>query len=172
MAKGLCRACYQRQWLASKPTGYEKLHRGAQAPKPRDVALRDERAYRSRNPERYKALKTTYAARNKDRLNAASKKWYEANREKVSVARRSNRLRRLYGLTVEQWEAMLRSQDGKCAICGTSEPKGKGGRLHVDHDHTTGAVRGLLCSNCNGNLGWLEAHSSKALRYLGLGDII
>lgn len=63
---------------------------------------------------------------------------------------------RKYGLTIEEHEQMLAAQDGKCAICG-NPPKPDGvraaSRLHVDHDHTTGKVRALLCNHCNRGLG-------------------
>lgn len=58
----------------------------------------------------------------------------------------------LYGLTPEQYAALLEKQDNRCAICRTDTPGGKGG-WHVDHDHKTGAVRGLLCNDCNNGLG-------------------
>ena len=59
-----------------------------------------------------------------------------------------------YGITIEDYEAMLDAQDGRCAIsaCDATEPGGRGG-WHVDHDHVTGKVRGLLCTNCNSGLG-------------------
>ena len=60
------------------------------------------------------------------------------------------RLKHYYGLTPEQYDVMLQKQDGKCAICRS--PAGES-RLHVDHDHKTGAVRGLLCRTCNVALG-------------------
>lgn len=70
---------------------------------------------------------------------------------------RRRRLKEKYGLTVEQFDAMLKTQKGLCAICGRP-PSGKGqcGKspvLHVDHDHATGKVRGLLCPQCNQALG-------------------
>lgn len=49
---------------------------------------------------------------------------------------------------------MLAAQGGKCAICGGTNPGGH--RLAVDHDHTTGAVRGLLCHACNAGIGKLR----------------
>ena len=62
---------------------------------------------------------------------------------------------KLYGLTIEAWEAKFELQDGKCAICRRSASEFKT-RLHVDHNHETGAVRGLLCAKCNNLLGFLE----------------
>lgn len=54
-----------------------------------------------------------------------------------------------YGLTPDEYSALLAAQGGKCAIC-RARPKSK--RLAVDHDHKSGAVRGLLCSRCNHDL--------------------
>jgi hypothetical protein len=59
-----------------------------------------------------------------------------------------------YGISVEEYESRLLDQDYKCAICrlGT-KGKTSQSRLHIDHDHITGEVRGLLCSKCNTGLG-------------------
>lgn len=64
------------------------------------------------------------------------------------------RLKSRYGITPEQADAMLEEQGGVCAICGTDEPGGRG-FWNVDHDHGTGKVRGLLCTNCNRGIGLL-----------------
>lgn len=58
----------------------------------------------------------------------------------------------LYGVTPEQFAALLASQGGRCAICRTDQPGGKGG-WHLDHDHKDDRVRGLLCASCNLLLG-------------------
>lgn len=62
-----------------------------------------------------------------------------------------------YGITEADYYAMLRAQDYRCPICGTTEPGGQGRNRssgwHIDHDHKTGKVRGLLCHNCNIGLG-------------------
>ena len=61
-------------------------------------------------------------------------------------------LRKTYGLTVEQYMAMAEAQGHVCKICGKPETD-KYGALHVDHDHQTSTVRGLLCGQCNTALG-------------------
>lgn len=67
---------------------------------------------------------------------------------------RNHRLKKL-GVSREQWLATLADQLGACAVCGKQEHDTKDGKrgLHQDHDHATGKVRGILCSNCNQLLG-------------------
>jgi len=59
-----------------------------------------------------------------------------------------NTRKRKYGLTIEQFAALIERQGNACAICRVVPE-----RFHVDHDHKTGAVRGLLCASCNKALG-------------------
>ncbi len=65
--------------------------------------------------------------------------------------RHADHIRLKYGLTPERYDAMLESQQGVCALCFRSCPTGK--RLAVDHCHTTGRIRKLLCIACNRTLG-------------------
>ncbi len=68
-----------------------------------------------------------------------------------------------YGLSAAEVEAMLEAQGGVCAICRTAPA------VHVDHDHATGKVRGMLCFNCNAALGHLRDDPMlfrRGLRYL------
>ncbi len=86
---------------------------------------------------------------------------------------RNSRLRRQYGITIEDYEEMLASQEGKCAICGTTTPwpKGKYQNFCIDHDHESGKIRGLLCGSCNPGLGSFKDNPEllrKAARYLDL----
>ena len=86
------------------------------------------------------------------------KRTVEYNKEN-SESVRSQYLKRNYGLTFEEFDIMLSSQDNACAICGTKKPsknRGRTRRFHVDHDHETGKVRGLLCKSCNIALGEVE----------------
>ena len=67
---------------------------------------------------------------------------------------KSGRLRRRYGLTIEDFDQMLAAQGGVCAIC--EEARLGRGSWHVDHDHWTGRIRGILCPSCNTWLGKYE----------------
>lgn len=76
---------------------------------------------------------------------------------------RRQHLRIKYGITEAQYDALLQAQNGKCRICGTA------GKLHVDHDHGTGRIRGLLCHQCNVGLGHFRDRPdllTKAIEYL------
>ena len=73
-----------------------------------------------------------------------------------------------YGITLDDYERMSAEQAGECAICGRHESEFRR-RLAVDHDHESGAVRGLLCSPCNtgiGSLGDSVSNLIRAARYL------
>lgn len=80
--------------------------------------------------------------------------------QKNPQAKRQSRLRVEFGITQQDYEAMLAKQNGACAICGATENKVKHPRARkffcVDHDHKTGMVRGLLCHNCNFALGYFR----------------
>lgn len=98
----------------------------------------------------------------------SSKVWREANPGR----RADNHAKWKYGMAHGTYASMLEAQKGLCAICGTDKPGGLSTRFHIDHCHDTGAVRGLLCTNCNTGIGQLK-HSipflEKAKRYLLLG---
>ena len=84
----------------------------------------------------------------------------------------ANKLQYRYGITVEDYESLLKEQDYSCAICKTKNPSSKrkgSNKFHVDHCHSTGKVRGLLCNSCNTAIGYLnddETNLVSALRYL------
>ena len=86
------------------------------------------------------------------------------------IKQERNAKRRSRASGVECSAAELRSaQDGKCAICGVREAYAPRKRLAVDHDHRTGAIRGLLCGNCNAGLGQFKDNPellAAAIRYL------
>jgi hypothetical protein len=80
-------------------------------------------------------------------------------------------LKHRYGITTDEYDSMVIAQGGVCAICknNTAGGRGTGSRLAVDHNHTTGVVRGLLCSMCNQGIGMFKDDPtllSKAIEYL------
>lgn len=78
---------------------------------------------------------------------------------------RKRHLKRRYGISEEVYDALVKQQDGVCAICGGNNG---GKKLVIDHDHRTGAIRRLLCYHCNIGLGYLEDGNFmiKATEYL------
>jgi len=79
-----------------------------------------------------------------------NKNYLKSDKGKAMI--RKNQLKKKYGITPEQYDELLIKQKGCCAICGIHQTKFKN-RLSVDHDHTTGIIRGLLCPTCNWMLG-------------------
>jgi hypothetical protein len=104
--------------------------------------------WRKEHPETIRRTKHEYYERNKDRIIAKSRRQYGLTKPNV----RNNQLKSRYGVTLEFYQELLASQGNKCAICGAEEPEGRGG-FHLDHDHATGKVRGILCHRCNSALG-------------------
>jgi hypothetical protein len=97
----------------------------------------------------------------RDRYNEQRKdpEWYRLEQQKE----RDRHLRRTFGITSEDFNQMLEKQSGGCAICLITECK-SGVAFAVDHCHTTGAIRGLLCRDCNTSLGLSLIHISEPTR--------
>lgn len=107
-----------------------------------------------------------------------SRKWDAANREKNRTRAkrwkennpgswRKAMYKRRYGMTVEQYQAMVTLQNGLCYICHRPptgrRAEGEQPLLHVDHDHNTGAIRRLLCSKCNQAIGLMDDSPDRLL---------
>ena len=87
--------------------------------------------------------------------------------EKAAKYTRTSRHRRFYGLEPGDFEAMFTRQGAACALCKTDTPGGRG--WHVDHNHSTGIVRGILCHACNTGIGLLKEDIlllARAIEYL------
>jgi hypothetical protein len=95
-----------------------------------------------------------YYAKNPEKCRAIATKAYNNNKHKHVLRKKVYSWNKTYGIniTYEVYLQMLKQQDNKCAICLTSD-KDLEKLLSVDHCHTTGKVRGLLCGNCNLALG-------------------
>lgn len=108
----------------------------------------------------------------------AKKKWYTENTEEAKRRRKEQRLDggfvfyhdrlRKYGISVVKYLVLLTEQNHKCGICRGNYPQGKGS-WHIDHDHRTQEVRGLLCHYCNTALGAFRdspVRLNQAINYL------
>jgi Recombination endonuclease VII len=101
-------------------------------------------------------------------LYADKQRRYRESGRYAEAARRSH-LKRAFGITPEDYDRRLAQQGGGCAVCGRAPKPGKS--LHVDHDHETGYVRGLLCFKCNAALGQLDddlERIERALTYVAI----
>ena len=110
-------------------------------------------------------MPSSYASR-KERHDEYQRGWQARNREKVRRSQRNYFLRTTYGITIDDYDRMFDEQGGRCRIC-RSEPSTR--RLDVDHDHDTGEVRGLLCSDCNSGIARFKHDPdrlAKAILYL------
>lgn len=97
---------------------------------------------------------TDYYARTKG---SAYCRLCHSERENARWHKDNSTLTRRYGMTVEKYNALLEKQGHRCAICrGNKIDKGRKRRFCVDHDHTTGIIRGLLCNRCNRVLGMIQ----------------
>lgn len=120
----------------------------------------------------YKAKKQQYAtnrryphSRCKSCDHARVKVYHKNNRDKVTKQQLISHRRREYGITEEEYNKMISSQNNLCAICNKPSHK----TLFIDHDHVTGKVRGLLCSHCNTGIGFFKddiAALANAIKYL------
>ena len=139
--------------------------------------------YRKKNPEKLaaksKAYQQTeayiknrriyikqYREKNKEKIVAqVSAHYYKNKKHKMAVYRQ-----RLYGITPEDYDTMLKEQNHKCKICSVDFLYDKHNtKPFIDHCHTTNKVRGLLCLNCNAGLGYFKDNTetlTKALNYL------
>lgn len=164
----------------------------------RERILRQIREWKKANKERVKRTNTASNARNKQKINeqkrkyyaanlekkrAYHRKWREANPESFARARRKYKeahpersrlslMKKKYGMGAGEFESMYEAQGGRCKICGEEIEQWdrRTHRTHIDHDHKTGKVRGILCSNCNKLLGYARDDSAilkAAVEYLG-----
>lgn len=109
------------------------------------------------SPNWHSYCKPCHLARNRKNMPPEKLREYGARyRARFPEHGRAYHLKVKYGITLEDYDRILAGQDGGCAICGSSEAGGRGNRFHIDHCHTTGRIRGLLCIRCNQGLGYFS----------------
>jgi hypothetical protein len=114
----------------------------------RNVAARKRRAA---NRDKARAIARAFAHKWRTEKKPQHDAWWKAYRLK----RPNRHVKYRYGISEAQWDVMYQAQGGRCAICATAAK-----RMDVDHDHSTGAVRALLCQKCNRGLGQFNDDAS------------
>jgi len=136
----------------------------------RATGMRD--GHRSECKTCHQAKQQRWYQANRERAIAEVKRWQQENKEHLQEYRREYRqrrkveerdayLKRTFGITQADYQDLLAHQGGGCAICGKQPGKIS---LHVDDDHETGEVRGLLCVGCNNSLGQMHDEPRLLLR--------
>ena len=169
-----CRKQYRidnKEQINKKSKEYSELNKEAilkrsreNHAKHRDKELELGRAYYYKNKDKVKASLALRA----DKISELQKKYYLANKEQLNEKQRDyhrnnkpkardRKLQRAFGLTLEEYNNKLSNQNNICAICGGVDNDRS---LAVDHDHTTGKIRDLLCKSCNLILGRVKEDTS------------
>lgn len=165
---------YPNSWTAAKATG-DKFYYTGKPCRHGNVALRLTSAaacwcedckrlhsgrvnsWQKRNPNKTLPRVSAWRAKNKDHIRGYRRDYRDQCRDKS----RESHLERCYGMTIAEYNAILLSQEGNCALCKTPAESASRKRLFVDHCHDTGRIRGLLCDDCNKSLGVIEKFREK-----------
>lgn len=151
--------------------------------KDRESEREYQRRYRAKNREKIIAYRRAYRLANAAALREKDRAYYATNRERIQAInrvslRRNKEIRKVrrfdatlarYGVNREWYDAMLARQEGRCAICGVTFGTGRVHGPALDHDHSTGLARELLCGRCNKALGLFDespARMRAAIAYI------
>lgn len=112
------------------------------------------------------AAKTVYGI-----CKPCSRKYQAKRRKELPDYQRSRYLKRLYGLTIEQYRAMFKKQNGRCVLCDMESKRA----LAVDHNHKTMQMRELLCGSCNALIGFAKENVNilaRSILYLQKHELV
>ncbi|KKM94802.1 hypothetical protein LCGC14_1194640 [marine sediment metagenome] len=99
--------------------------------------------------ECFNARRRKHYAKHHTEVRSYTNKWRKNNSERIRIGR----IKREYGISLEEYNKIITDQDNSCAVCNSVFKVDK--KPVVDHDHITGKVRGLLCTSCNSGIGFL-----------------
>ena len=123
-----------------------------------------------RNKKKQREYQAEYRLIHKDKLDAYAKEWRKNNPKRTLAISRKSRYIQHYGITPKEAEQLLIKQDGKCAVCNIQILfDGTQGGAHLDHDHESNLIRGILCQKCNLGLGHFKDNITtlfNAINYL------
>lgn len=182
---------YQKQWRINNPDKYKAAWKRCNAKQwqtaDREMLRQRHKKWRDANPDHVRKKGAEYRGTNLEKERERSRKdmarrraadperarkkdaeYRKAHPDRIKKSVRKAHLKRTYGLTPAEYDAMVAAQGGRCGICRANKPGGNG-RWHIDHCHDTNIVRKLLCSRCNLGLGHFQHSVSilqSAIRYL------
>lgn len=135
-----------------------------------------------KDPEKRREYEREWRKKNGAKVREKARKFYHSNRENqvrrvknyqernkstvLEYSRKTEYRGRKYGLARGEFEEMFAEQEGRCKLCGSPTDSAD---MHIDHDHRTGLVRGLLCRSCNAGLGMFHDNPEelrKAIAYI------
>lgn len=137
-----------------------------------DACKLSAKQYRDRNADRAKAYRKAvkpwvrYAEKNPDKVKASQAKYRSNKRDIIRVKGRYRTRYLIYGLTEDTARELFELQNGECAICPYKFKDYDDHWTYRDHCHTTGKLRGFLCSACNTLLGKLEKRNLDVQRFV------
>jgi len=163
---------YQERYLEKRggpnkvsPEKQHEYNQRSYARRSKDPAYRERmrtyrKAYEKTRPPR--VLTAEQLARHQAKI----REWHYAHKDTADykLKQRKGKLRRKYGITIEQQNAMLASQNNRCALCPFEFTATDRGSPRVDHCHAVGKVRQLLCDECNKGLGTFRDDSARLRR--------
>lgn len=137
--------CYMNNKTPEQVEEYKKYHREYM------------KKWVKENKEKDRIIHNKYRNKNREKLNKKAAEWRKRNPEKVKAGllKRDRITRNIwkYPINKEEYKEMVLRQENLCAICKRPEQSMRFKILSIDHDHSSGKVRGLLCGNCNRGLG-------------------
>lgn len=120
------------------------------------------RRYYERNKEKIKTQTYAYRAKHPERWREKNRRYQQERAKADPNYWRAKSIKKRYGITIEEFEQLLKAQENRCAICRTPADQIK--RKCIDHCHRTGKVRGILCQGCNVAIAHLRDDPLIALR--------
>lgn len=143
----LCRTCGERK--SDDCFGKDPRSKNGRAWRCKACALKQHAAWRAANPEHMR-----------DQSRGEAKRRRKRNSEKERINQRKWHIKTKYGISTERAEAILADQGGKCPVCemtiSFTFDRVERSAAHIDHNHVTGSIRGILCSSCNTAIGKLK----------------
>jgi len=138
-----CKACNIKSGIK-----YQKNHRN-------NTNIRAKRCYQNHKKE-YSAKSNQYNKNHRSLKTLYMQQYRAKNSEKIRLYSINSNLMRSYGITMQQKEKIILNQNNKCLSCGTDLKQLAHKMIHIDHDHFTNKIRGVLCHNCNTTIGLLN----------------